>query len=135
VNLKTAACAAAWTGIVAARLAAAEVSSGTCYNVSATLVDAQPKAQKGAATVKVQTKGVELVDPASVHEQSKPGQGHLHYQLDGGAVVATPATKLSFHELKPGNHEIVVTLAGNDHKPLGAEDRVTVEVPADAKGD
>jgi Family of unknown function (DUF6130) len=93
------------------------------------------KGAKGGATVKVQTKGVELVDPASVHEQSKPGQGHLHYQLDGGAVVATPATKLSFHELKPGNHEIVVTLAGNDHKPLGAEDRVTVEVPADAKGD
>jgi hypothetical protein len=32
------------------------------------------------------------------------------------------------------NHEIVATLAGNDHKPLGGEDRSTVKVAPAREG-
>ena len=64
-----------------------------------------------AATVKATVKGVAMVDPAQVGEKPRPGQGHLHYQVDDGPVIATTATKLSFHGLKPGAHKIMVVLA------------------------
>src|SRR5688572_31991077 len=85
--------------------------------MTAKLVDPEKKAAGRAATVEVTTSGVELVDPATAGEKPMAGQGHLHYQVDNGPVVATPAAKLSFHELMPGTHTIVVVLAGNDHKP------------------
>jgi hypothetical protein len=44
-------------------------------------------------------------------------------------VIATSASKLAFHELKPGNHEIRVALVGNDHKPIGPEEIITVMIP------
>jgi hypothetical protein len=96
--------------------------------LSATLVDAENKAQKNEATVEVKVAGVEIVDPAKVNEQPTQGQGHLHYQLDSGPVIATTATKLSFHELSPGEHKIIVMLVGNDHQPLGAQELLTVTI-------
>lgn len=60
----------------------------------------------------------------------QPGMtARLHYQIDDSPVIATPSTKLSFHELKPGDHKITVVLAGNDHRPLGPQDTLTVKVP------
>ena len=97
--------------------------------MTAQLVDPEKKAAARAATVEVTVSGVELVDPATAAEKPMSGQGHLHYQVDNGPVIATPAAKLSFHELTPGNHTIVVVLAGNDHKPLGPPQRLTVTVP------
>lgn len=97
--------------------------------LTATLVDAAKKAQQKAATVSVETTGIKLVDPASVNEQAKPGQGHLHYQVDDGPIIATTATKLSFHGLTAGAHKIVVMLAGNDHNPLGPQQTLDVTVP------
>ena len=101
--------------------------------MTAKLVDPEKKAAERAATVEVTTSGVELVDPATSGEKAMPGQGHLHYQVDNGPVVATPGAKLSFHELTPGSHTILVVLAGNDHKPLGPQQQLTVTVPAAAK--
>ena len=98
--------------------------------MTAKLIDADKKAADKAATVEVTTSGVELVDPAMSKEKAVPGQGHLHYQLDKGPVVATPAAKLSYHELTPGPHTILVVLAGNDHKPLGPQQQLTVTVPS-----
>ena len=97
--------------------------------MTAKLIDPDKKAATRAATVEVTTSGVELVDPAISMEKAVPGQGHLHYQLDKGAVVATPTAKLSFHDLTPGTHTILVVLAGNDHKPLGPQQSLTVTVP------
>jgi hypothetical protein len=101
--------------------------------MTAKLVDPEKKAADRAATVEVTTSGVELVDPALAGEKAIPGQAHLHYQVDNGPVVATPAAKLSFHELTPGTHTIVVVLAGNDHKPLGPQQRLTVNVPRETR--
>ena len=97
--------------------------------MTAKLVDAEKKAAQRAATVEITTTGVELTDPAMSNEKPVVGQGHLHYQVDKGPVIATPAAKLSFHELAPGPHTITVVLAGNDHKPLGPQQVLNVTVP------
>lgn len=97
--------------------------------LTATLVDAEKKAAQKAATVEVKVSGIKLIDPGTVNEMAKAGQGHLHYQVDDGPVIATPATKLSFHGLTSGEHKIVVVLAGNDHNPLGPQQTLTVKIP------
>lgn len=97
--------------------------------LTARLIDADNKAKKKAATVEVTVKGVVLIDPATVGEKPKAGQGHLHYRVDDGPVIATTSTKLSFHELTSGTHKIVVMLAANDHSPLGPQETLTVNVP------
>ena len=61
--------------------------------------------------------------------QPVKGQGHLHYQVDDGPIVATTVPKLSFHGLKPGTHSIMVQLAANDHTPLGPEQKLSVTIP------
>ncbi len=97
--------------------------------LSAHLVDPAAKAQKQAATVEVKVSGVKIIDPASAKEKPRPGQGHLHYQVDDGPIIATTATKLSFHGLKTGKHSIKVMLAGNDHQALGPEATLNVDIP------
>ena len=116
--------------LLAVRGADAQVpGSATRPTMTAKLVDPEKKAAERSATVEVTTSGVELIDPAIAKEKAVPGQGHLHYQVDKGPVVATPSAKLSFHELTPGAHSIVVMLAGNDHKPLGPQEQLTVTIP------
>jgi hypothetical protein len=112
------------------RMDAQTPGSATKPSMTAKLIDAEKKADGRGATVEVTTSGVELVDPAVSMEKAVAGQGHLHYQVDKGPIIATPTAKLSFHELTPGAHTIVVMLAGNDHKPLGPQQQLTVTVPA-----
>src|SRR5918993_1460770 len=101
------------TVMIAAPHMAAQVPGGaTKPSMTAKLIDAEKKAAARAATVEVTTVGVELVDPALSMEKPVSGQGHLHYQLDKGPIIATPSAKLSFHELTPGPHTIIVMLAG-----------------------
>lgn len=106
-----------------------ETSQAGTPTLTATLVDAEKKAKQKAATVEVKTTGIELIDPAKVNEQPKAGQGHLHYQVDNGPIIATTTTKLSFHGLTAGAHKIQVTLAGNDHNPLGPQQTLEVTIP------
>jgi hypothetical protein len=104
-------------------------SSAMKPTMTAKLIDPDKKAADRAATVEVTVSGVELTDPAMANEKPVAGQAHLHYQVDKGLVVATTAAKLSFHELTPGSHTILVVLAGNDHKPLGPQQQLSVNVP------
>lgn len=57
-------------------------------------------------------------------------EGHVHYRLDAGPVIATPATRLSFHELTPGEHTVTVMLAAPDHTPLGPQETLTFVIPS-----
>ena len=98
-------------------------------SMTAKLVDPEAKAQKKEATVMVDVKGIKLTDPASANEQPKAGQGHLHYQVDDGPVIATTSPKLSFHGLTSGAHKITITLAANDHSPLGPPQTLSVTIP------
>jgi hypothetical protein len=94
--------------------------------MSASLVEPEKNGARGWATVAVTVSGVTLTDPATAKEVPKPGQAHLHYQIDDGPIVATIAPKLSFHELKPGDHKVVVMLVGNDHAPLGPMETLSI---------
>ena len=97
--------------------------------LTAKLIDAEKKALQQAATVDVKVTGIRIIDPAIVKERPRAGQGHLHYQVDDGPVIATTAMKLSFHGLTTGPHKIVVMLAGNDHNPLGPQETLNVTIP------
>jgi hypothetical protein len=107
---------------------------GHAAALKASLVDAEAKARQQAATVKVDVTGVKMVDPATVNEKPMKDQGHLHYQVDDGPVIATTAGKLSFHGLKPGTHRITVALAANDHSPLGPQQVLQVTIPPATAG-
>ena len=75
-------------------------------------------------------------------EGRKSGAGHsptadskqaiLLYQVDNGPMVATSATKLSFHGLEPGRHMIVALLAAPDLKPIGRRQSLNVQIPEGA---
>jgi hypothetical protein len=120
----------ATTAVPATRPMEPATSTGAnAMSLTATLVDAEAKAKKQAATVKVTTTGVRIVDPADSGEKPIKGQGHLHYQVDDGPIIATTALKLSFHGLKPGTHGVMVQLAANDHSPLGPEQKLSVAIP------
>jgi hypothetical protein len=97
--------------------------------LTAVLIDADKKALKHAATVSVVVEGLKLVDPDTEKGTAHDGQGHLHYRLDGGPVIATTATKLSFHELASGKHSLTVLLAANDHSPLGPSVKLSIKIP------
>jgi len=103
--------------------------AGATPELSAKLSDPEKKAQEHTATVEVKVAGIQLIDPAAVHEQPQQGQGHLHYQVDTGPVIATTATKLSFHELSSGSHKITVMLVSSDHQPLGPRETLPVTIP------
>jgi len=95
-----------------------------------TIVDLDTTRGGGSATVSVEVSDIQMVDPASVNGRVEKGEGHLHYRVGEGPVVATTATKLSFHELPPGEHRIEVTLVGNNHQPIGPREVLEVTVPA-----
>jgi hypothetical protein len=103
--------------------------AGATPELSAKLVDPEKKASEHTATVEVKVTGIQIIDPAAVNEQPQQGQGHLHYQADTGPVIATTTTKLSFHELSSGSHEITVMLVSSDHQPLGPRETLTVNIP------
>ncbi len=55
--------------------------------------------------------------------------GHAHLYLDGNpAPVTIMEARYTYPKLAPGKHSIRVELTGHDHKPLGVEKTVTVEV-------
>jgi len=97
--------------------------------LSASLTQPEHKTKRHEAGVQVHVVGIDLIDPAMTNEKPEPGQGHLHYQLDAGPMIVTTATKLTFHKLSPGKHQITVLLTGNDHSPLGPREVLHVTVP------
>lgn len=103
--------------------------AGQSATMTASLVDPAINAKDKSATVKVEVAGMKLIDPALTNKQPKKGEGHLHYQVDDGPVIATTTTKLSFHGLTPGKHKIVVMVANNDHSPAGLEQTLEITVP------
>jgi len=98
-------------------------------SLTAEFVDADRKALAKSATVVVDVKNLALVDPDSTHGTPRPGQGHIHYRLDDGPTIASTATKLSFHGLTAGTHVLTISLAANDHSPLGPSVALRVTIP------
>lgn len=98
-------------------------------SLDAELIDADVNAAKGNALIQVTVLDMDLIDADDAGGTPRKGQGHLHYRVDDGPVIATSVKKLAFHELQPGPHKIHVALVGNDHKPIGPEETVTVMIP------
>lgn len=92
------------------------------------VLDQKENTAQKAISVESEVQNFDLADPHEVNEIVKEGQGHIHYRLDDGPVIATTAKRLSFHEVKPGTHTLTVNLAGNDHKQVGTEQKLSVEV-------
>ena len=103
--------------------------AGQAATMTASLVDPDMNAKAKTATVTVEVSGVKLIDPALTNKLVTKGEGHLHYRVDDGPVIATTTTKLSFHGLTPGKHKIVVMVANNDHTPSGLEQTLEITVP------
>ena len=106
-----------------------DTQGGGLITFEAKLVDPAVKAKSKTATVEVKIEASHLVDPDTTDGKPHPGQRHLHYQLDNGPIIATTATKLSFHNLSPGQHTIKVSMAENDHTVVGRENVLTVSIP------
>ena len=106
---------------LAASARQADVANLQPVTLSASMLEAE------IPTVQVTVSGVQLTDP--VEGTALQGQGHLRYQVDGGPLIATTATKLSFHGLAAGSHTIAVTLASSDHVPLASASLLTVTLP------
>lgn len=109
--------------------ASSHMGAQTGATLTARLIDPEKKAKEKTATVDVTVRGVSMIDPAKTGEKPLKGQAHLHYRVDDGPVIATTTTKLSFHELTPGVHKIMIMLAANDHTPLGPQETLTVTIP------
>ena len=123
------------TVILATGLTLGPAAAGADPALEAWLAEKDALAQRGGMRVEAKVSGIQLIDPASVREAPRAGQGHLHYRVDGGPVIATPATSLGFHELAPGSHQVEVTLVGNDHEPLVPAEVLDVMVPTELDPD
>lgn len=102
--------------------------SGMGPFLKASLVNKENNAKNHRAVIEVQTDGVELVSGTSGSDV-KLDQAHLQYQLDDGPVQNSTARTWTFDNLKPGKHEIHVSLAANDNHPVGKGATLTVTVP------
>ena len=96
---------------------------------SAILVNPQNFARQRSVMVLVKVHGIRLVEPIEAQGQARPSEAHLRYQIDQGPIIATAATQLNFLDLGSGDHVITVQLAGNDEKPIGAQQLLTVSIP------
>lgn len=86
-----------------------------------------PSPQRGAGVL-VHVAGIRLVDPG-LDPELAADEGHLHYRVDDGPVLETSATNVAFTDLAKGRHFVSVSLAANDHSPLGPAETVVVRIP------
>lgn len=97
---------------------------------SAIMVDPEQAPQRSkSVTVRVTVSGLRLVDAEDASGQPRPGEGHLHYRIDNGPVIATKTPQLAFHELAPGTHVITVQLVDSAHRPLGPLQTLSAHIP------
>jgi len=102
--------------------------SGMGPLITAVLVEPEMNASAHRAVVKVETDGVEIVDPAKVKEP-KLDEAHIRYQLDAETPVQTTLERWTFDRLASGNHRIKVSLESNDGKQMGEQQTLKIHVP------
>ena len=99
----------------------------------------------GAVKVKVALTNFQIA-PQAVGQAPRPGQGHLHFRMDGGkfdfpkysgpnGLIAKKlgvtghyspalAPDITYKNLPPGRHKLEVYLANNNHTNVGVEAEV-----------
>jgi hypothetical protein len=103
--------------------------SGLGPLLSATLLDKDRNAKERKAIVQVQTDGVRLVDPSTVHNQPKLDEAHIQYRIDNEPVRNSISKTWTFENLAAGDHEIHIALATSDNHPIGKPKRLHVHIP------
>lgn len=100
-------------------------------------------------TFKVALKGFHI-SPKTVGQAPRPGQGHLHFTMDGGKFdypkysgnngllgkklgvngkySPALAPEITYKHLPKGKHTVVVNLANNNHTNVGVQDKLTFTV-------
>lgn len=111
------------------RAQGAAAQSGAPVTMYSSILVDQAGDRQDAATVTVNIEGLRLVEPSAAPQPARPGEGHLHYRVDRGPVIATSAAQLTFRELAAGSHVITVQLVGTDHRPLGPVQTLTAQMP------
>jgi hypothetical protein len=105
--------------------------------------------QNGTVSARVSVSNFKLA-AASVGQKAKQGEGHLHFSMDGGkydqpkysgangklavklgvqgkySPAVTPT--ITYKKLPPGEHELEVYLANNDHSDTGVEAKTSFTV-------
>lgn len=78
----------------------------------------------GTVTVQVKVSNFNLVDYTK-SKTAVPGEGHLHFFLDGGQYSFTYFPRYTYTNVANGEHEITVMLVSSDHTNVkGAEKKV-----------
>lgn len=95
----------------------------------AALVDPKNNAKNHNVVIEVQTDGISIVDPATVHGKPKSHEGHLQYRLDNGPIENTTSKTWRFEHLPPGEHLIRVALASSDNHQIGETRSLRIKVP------
>ncbi|GAX91420.1 hypothetical protein [Effusibacillus lacus] len=87
----------------------------------------------GDVKIKVALTDFKLVD-FSTNKEPKAGEGHIHIWLDTDPKDAKIAQKvikdadnIVLKDVKAGEHTLVVSLNGNDHKPVEGTAPVTIK--------
>lgn len=60
--------------------------------------------------------------------QRMDGQGHIHMYLDDGDKTVVSDPVMVYNDLKPGKHEVKVSLHNNDHTPYDVNKSVAFEI-------
>jgi hypothetical protein len=123
--------------------ASSDTAASNPTNASVAFVTPKDGATVGSKfTVKVKLENFELA-PNAVGKSPVPGQGHLHFQMDGGRFDIpensgengqlakqlkvdgkySPAVKpeITYSNMPPGEHKLEVYLANNNHTDTGVE--------------
>jgi hypothetical protein len=103
--------------------------SGLGPMLMAALIDKNENAKKHRAVVKVETDGVQMVDPAAAHYEPKLDEAHIQYQLDSGHVYDSTSKIWEFEKLPSGEHRIKVTLTSSDNQQMGKAKLLKVHIP------
>lgn len=105
---------------VAILLASVLLLAGCSQNLDNLDFDVDVEVSGDTATVTVKITGIK-----------DNGQVHAHLFLDGGPELMMYADKYTYRNLKPGEHELVVELAGADHLPLPGQRKTVTFVVED----
>lgn len=95
------------------------------------IASAPPK-EAGPYTLVIEVAGFDIVAYAG-HANNRPGEGHIHYLLNGEPApgdYATTAKSFAFPDLKKGD-SVSAELVNNDHSSLNPRVIEKVSVPGD----
>jgi len=68
------------------------------------------------------------ISPEHYNMARKEGEGHIHLYLDDQSKITLKEPSMTFSGLKPGKHEIKVSLHNNDHTPYDVTKTTEFEI-------